>query len=63
MTAAQQLSDAVVAFALDGRFPDDVSALPPVSQTDLTPAIEALSRAKVDLEVGRLPADICGYVL
>jgi centromere/kinetochore protein ZW10 len=63
MTAAQQLSDAVVAFTLDGRFPDDVSALPPVSQTDLAPAIEALSRAKADLEVGILLADTSGYVL
>lgn len=48
---AQQLSNALVAFALQGRFPDDISHLPPVSETDLQPAIQALDRAKKDLEV------------
>ncbi|KAH7151986.1 hypothetical protein B0J13DRAFT_497658 [Dactylonectria estremocensis] len=47
---AQQLSNALVAFALQGRFPDDISHLPPVSETDLQPAIQALDRAKKDLE-------------
>ena len=48
---SQQLSDALVSFSLDGRFPDDVSVLPPVSETDLQPAIEALAKAKQELEV------------
>lgn len=48
---SQQLSDALVSFSLDGRFPDDVSALPPVSETDLQPAIQALAKAKQELEV------------
>lgn len=52
MTESQQLSEAMVAFAVDGRFPDDVSALPPVSAIELGPAIEALDRAKTELEVG-----------
>ncbi|KAJ3458101.1 hypothetical protein MRS44_012210 [Fusarium solani] len=47
---SQQLSDALVSFSLDGRFPDDVSLLPPVSETDLQPAIEALAKAKQELE-------------
>ncbi|KAM0374852.1 hypothetical protein ACHAPK_002946 [Fusarium culmorum] len=46
----QQLSDALVAFALEGRFPDDISVLPPVSETDLQPAIQALAEAKQGLE-------------
>lgn len=49
--APQQLSDAIVAFSLEGRFPEDVSALPPVSETDLQPAIQALANAKKELEV------------
>lgn len=47
---SQQLSDALVSFSLDGRFPDDVSVLPPVSETNLQPAIEALAKAKQELE-------------
>lgn len=47
----QQLRDALVAFALEGRFPDDISVLPPVSETDLQPAIQALAEAKQGLEV------------
>ncbi|EKJ76895.1 hypothetical protein FPSE_03081 [Fusarium pseudograminearum CS3096] len=46
----QQLSDALVAFALEGRFPDDISVLPPVSETDLQPAIQALAEANQGLE-------------
>ncbi|KAF7558063.1 hypothetical protein G7046_g5889 [Stylonectria norvegica] len=46
----EQLSDAIVFFSLDGRFPDDVSHLPPVSQTNLEPAIQALGKAKQGLE-------------
>ncbi|KAM0561625.1 hypothetical protein ACHAPJ_002793 [Fusarium lateritium] len=48
--APRQLSDALVAFSLEGRFPDDVSVLPPVSETDLQPAIQALAQAKKELE-------------
>ncbi|SPJ72705.1 uncharacterized protein FTOL_02434 [Fusarium torulosum] len=48
--APQQLSDAIVAFSLEGRFPEDVSVLPPVSETDLQPAIQALAKAKKELE-------------
>ncbi|KAI8714739.1 hypothetical protein NCS52_01194600 [Fusarium sp. LHS14.1] len=48
--SSQKLSDALVSFSLDGRFPDDVSVLPPVSETDLQPAIEALAKAKQELE-------------
>ncbi|KAF4453039.1 Centromere/kinetochore protein zw10 like protein [Fusarium austroafricanum] len=48
--APQNLSDALVAFTLEGRFPDDVSSLPPVSETDLQPAIQALAKAKQELE-------------
>ncbi|KAF4974492.1 hypothetical protein FZEAL_8608 [Fusarium zealandicum] len=47
---SQKLSDALVAFSLEGRFPDDVSVLPPVSDTDLQPAIQALTRAKQEVE-------------
>ena len=49
--APQKLSDALVAFSLEGRFPDDISVLPPVSETDLQPAIQALAEAKQGLEV------------
>lgn len=49
--SSQQLSDALVSFSLDGRFPEDVSVLPPVSETDLQPAIQALAKAKQELEV------------
>ncbi|RGP66806.1 centromere kinetochore zw10 like [Fusarium sporotrichioides] len=48
--APQQLSDALVAFSLEGRFPDDISVLPPVSETNLQPAIQALAEAKQGLE-------------
>ncbi|KAJ4024485.1 ribosome biogenesis protein ytm1 [Fusarium irregulare] len=48
--APQKLSDALVAFSLEGRFPDDISVLPPVSETDLQPAIQALAEAKQGLE-------------
>lgn len=53
MTESRQLSDAVVAFALEGQFPDDISSLPLISQTSLGPAIEALEKTKTELEVGR----------
>ncbi|KAH7191932.1 uncharacterized protein B0J16DRAFT_51459 [Fusarium flagelliforme] len=48
--APQKLSDALVAFSLEGRFPEDISVLPPVSETDLQPAIQALAEAKKGLE-------------
>jgi centromere/kinetochore protein ZW10 len=47
----KKLSDALLAFALDGQFPDDIASLPLVSGTDLEPAIQALDKAKQDLEV------------
>lgn len=50
MTASQKISDAVTSFALEGAFPEDASLLPPVSETDLKPAIKALSKAKSKLE-------------
>lgn len=58
--SSQQLSDALIAFSLEGRFPEDISHLPPVSETNLQPAIQALAKAKKALEVpwlhpGKLP--------
>ncbi|KAH7318194.1 hypothetical protein B0I35DRAFT_478725 [Stachybotrys elegans] len=47
---SQRLSEALVGFSLENRFPDDVASLPPVSAVDLLPAIEALARTKADLE-------------
>ncbi|KAK2608730.1 ribosome biogenesis protein ytm1 [Conoideocrella luteorostrata] len=49
-TEPQHLNDAIVAFSLEGRFPDDISSLPPVSDLDLQPTIESLAKAKRDLE-------------
>ncbi|KAL3959127.1 hypothetical protein ACCO45_007289 [Purpureocillium lilacinum] len=51
-TAAQpqRLSDAILGFALDGKFPDDIAELPPVSDTDLQPAIDSLARTTTELE-------------
>jgi centromere/kinetochore protein ZW10 len=48
---AKKISDALLSFALEGHFPNDISSLPPVSGTDLEPAIQALDKAKRDLEV------------
>lgn len=50
MIASQKISDAVTSFALKGAFPDDASSLPPVSETDLKPTIQALAEAKSRLE-------------
>lgn len=50
MTAPQKISDAVASFALNGSFPDDIASLPPVSETDLAPSIQALSEARSKLE-------------
>lgn len=50
-TGPQQLSDAIVDFSLQGKFPEDVSSLPPVSETDIQPTIEALAVAKANLKV------------
>lgn len=55
-TDAKKLSDALLSFALEGKFPEDITSLPPVSGTDLEPAIQALDKAKQDLEVGQ-PGD------
>lgn len=49
-TGPQQLSDAIVDFSLQGKFPEDVSSLPPVSETDIQPTIEALAVAKANLK-------------
>ncbi|KAL6700819.1 hypothetical protein J3F84DRAFT_344322 [Trichoderma pleuroticola] len=49
-TEPQQLSIAILSFALEGSFPDDITALPSISETDLDPTIRALGKAKVDIE-------------
>lgn len=49
----KKLSDALLSFALEGQFPEDIASLPAVSETDLEPAIQALEQAKQDLEVRR----------
>ena len=48
-----KIGDAIMAFALNGRFPEDADALPPVSGMDLQPAIESLEKAGEELEVRR----------
>lgn len=48
---SQQLSNAILSFALEGSFPEDAAALHSVSETDLNPTIEALGKAKLDIEV------------
>jgi protein transport protein DSL1/ZW10 len=50
----QRLSDALLGFSLENRFPEDIASLPPVTGADLLPAIDALSRSKADLEVCRI---------
>lgn len=57
-TEPQQLSSAIISFALDGNFPEDAAALLAVSETDLGPTIAALDKAKVDIEVLRLPSTL-----
>lgn len=52
-TEPQQLSNAILSFALEGSFPDDIAVLPSVSETDLDPTIRALGEAKVAIEVHR----------
>lgn len=51
--APQQLSNALLEFSLDGRFPDDIASFSPVSETGLEPAIEALSKNQTELKVCR----------
>ncbi|TWU73379.1 hypothetical protein ED733_001995 [Metarhizium rileyi] len=46
----RQLGDAIVAFSLNGAFPEDLSSLLPVSEIDLQLTILALAQAKTDLE-------------
>lgn len=46
-----QLSNAVLAFALQGRFPEDVDSLPAVSDAQLQPSIDSLQEVKGKLEV------------
>ncbi|KAJ0166930.1 Centromere/kinetochore protein zw10 -like protein [Colletotrichum tanaceti] len=45
-----QVGEVIVAFALEGHFPDEQLSSLPLSSSDLSPAIEALERAKGDLE-------------
>ncbi|KAG7132857.1 Centromere/kinetochore protein zw10 like [Verticillium longisporum] len=47
---ATQLGDAIVAFALQGEFPDEGVSSLSLAEGDLSPAIEALARAKGQLE-------------
>lgn len=62
-TEPQQLSNAILSFALEGSFPDNIAALPSVSETDLDPTIRALGEAKVAIEVHQssqtLPLQSC----
>lgn len=46
-----KIGDAMMAFALNGRFPEDADTLPSVSGTDLQPAIANLEKAGLELEV------------
>ncbi|KAI3547511.1 is centromere binding protein at prophase [Colletotrichum filicis] len=48
--ASAHIGEAVVAFALEGRFPDEQMSSLSLSSSDLSPAIDALERAKGDLE-------------
>jgi hypothetical protein len=50
-TEPQRISDAVQIFALEGRFPDDIASLPPISDIDLEPAIQQLGKIRSELEV------------
>ncbi|KAK5993947.1 Centromere/kinetochorezw10-like-like protein [Cladobotryum mycophilum] len=50
LTEAQRLSNAVLAFSLHGKSIQDIADLSPVSETDLSPTIEALRKAKTELE-------------
>ncbi|KAJ4148582.1 hypothetical protein LMH87_003046 [Akanthomyces muscarius] len=45
-----KIGDAIMAFALNGRFPEDADTLPAVSDIDLQPAIDSLNQAGVQLE-------------
>lgn len=47
----QRLSHAIVAFAVEGRFPEDIAELPPVTGERLQPAIDDLAKARQKLEV------------
>jgi centromere/kinetochore protein ZW10 len=57
-TEPQQLSNAILSFALDGHFPEEVTALSSVSETDLNPTITALDKAKADIEVLEPPLEM-----
>ncbi|KAJ0372325.1 hypothetical protein COL154_000048 [Colletotrichum chrysophilum] len=45
-----QLGDAIVSFALEGSFPDEQVSSLSLSSSDLSPAIDALEKAKGELE-------------
>lgn len=49
--APAQLGDAIVAFALEGHFPDEAVSSLALPSADLSSAIEALAKAKSQLEV------------
>jgi len=51
-SSANGIGDAIVAFTLDGRFPEseDISSLPITSES-LPPALAALGKTRMDLEV------------
>ncbi|KOS17096.1 Centromere/kinetochore protein zw10 -like protein [Escovopsis weberi] len=51
MAEAQRLGEVILAFSLEGSFPEDAASLPAVSETDPSIAIEALGKAKTDLEM------------
>lgn len=51
--ASQRLADAILDFSVDGRFPQNIDTLPPVSHLQLSPAIEALEEKRLGLEVLR----------
>ncbi|KAF4808892.1 Centromere/kinetochore protein zw10-like protein [Colletotrichum siamense] len=47
---SEQLVDAIVSFALEGSFPDEQVSSLSLSSSDLSPAIDALEKAKGELE-------------
>lgn len=49
--APRQLADAIVPFALEGHFPDEEVSSLALATADLSPSIEALAKAKSQLEV------------
>ncbi|KAF9881101.1 is centromere binding protein at prophase [Colletotrichum karsti] len=50
LQASAQLGEAIVAFAVEGSFPDEQVSSLSLSSSDLSPAIQALEKAKGELE-------------